>query len=239
MNKGYIIIDGKAITCDENGVREPIEYYDNLDQVLVEENVIEELEKKITNLEKELEQYPEVRKKYIPIYTYALIFAIVLLPFILKLLYISNGYAIGYLQLLFTTLAVSIPIGTVISLLDHYNYKIRRKIGYGILSKIRYLKKQIGKEKEIIESLKKDKTINLETKETKTVKINNDKSKIEDINQKLDFYNILGNHEDELYKYYQQGTLDKKIEGFSDEEQECTKEYLKENGPRLSRKLKG
>ena len=93
-------------------------------------------------------------------------------------------------------------------------------------------------EKEIIESLKKDKTMNLETKETKTVKINNDKSKIEDINQKLDFYNILGNHEDEFYKYYQRGTLDKKLEdSFSEEELECTKEYLEENGPRLSRKL--
>ena len=66
----------------------------------------------------------------------------------------------------------------------------------------------------------------------------NDKSKIEDINQKLDFYNILGNYEDEFYKYYQRGTLDKKLEdSFSEEELECTKEYLEENGPRLSRKL--
>ncbi len=127
MNKGYIIIDGKAITCDENGVREPIEYYDNLDQVLVEENVIEELEKKITNLEKELEQYPEVRKKYIPLYTYAIIAGIAFIPIVSKYLYAANGYELGYLHLLVVTRAVSIPIGAVGSALNQNNYKMIRK----------------------------------------------------------------------------------------------------------------
>ena len=38
MNKEYTYIDGKAIIKDENGNQTPTEYYDNLDEVLVQEN---------------------------------------------------------------------------------------------------------------------------------------------------------------------------------------------------------
>lgn len=40
MNKNYIYMDGKAIINDEMGNQTSIEYYDNLDQVLVKENII-------------------------------------------------------------------------------------------------------------------------------------------------------------------------------------------------------
>ena len=40
MNKGYTYIDGKVIISDENGNHTQSEYYDNLDKVLVQENVI-------------------------------------------------------------------------------------------------------------------------------------------------------------------------------------------------------
>ena len=41
MNKEYTYFNGKAIIRNENGNQPPIEYYDNLDAVLVQENVIE------------------------------------------------------------------------------------------------------------------------------------------------------------------------------------------------------
>ena len=42
MNKGLTYIDGKVIVSDENGNHTQIDYYDNIGNVLVKENLIEE-----------------------------------------------------------------------------------------------------------------------------------------------------------------------------------------------------
>lgn len=47
MNSSYTYINGKAIIFDENGNQVPINYYNNLDDVLVQENVVETIENKI------------------------------------------------------------------------------------------------------------------------------------------------------------------------------------------------
>ena len=47
MNKDYIYINENAIVTDDNGNQRVTEYYDNLDKVLVQENIIEEIEKRI------------------------------------------------------------------------------------------------------------------------------------------------------------------------------------------------
>ena len=47
MNKEYIYIQGKVIVKDENGTQTSLEYYDNLDKVLIQENLIESMEDKI------------------------------------------------------------------------------------------------------------------------------------------------------------------------------------------------
>ena len=57
MNKNYIYMHGKAIINDEMGNQTSIEYYDNLDQVLVKENIIETMEKRIKELENESKNY--------------------------------------------------------------------------------------------------------------------------------------------------------------------------------------
>ena len=44
MNKGYTYIDGMVIISDGNGNHTQSEYYDNLEKVLVQKNVIEAME---------------------------------------------------------------------------------------------------------------------------------------------------------------------------------------------------
>ena len=56
MNKEYTYINGKVIISDENGNKTQSEYYDNLDEVLVKENIIETMEDKIEELKKSSKQ---------------------------------------------------------------------------------------------------------------------------------------------------------------------------------------
>ena len=68
MNKEYTYIDGKVIISDENDNKTQSDYYDNLDEVLVQENLIETMEEKIQELEKESQSYKKSNKKhYIPV----------------------------------------------------------------------------------------------------------------------------------------------------------------------------
>lgn len=53
MNQEYTYIEGKAIVKTDKRVKEPIEYYDNLNEALVQENLIETMENNILSLEKE------------------------------------------------------------------------------------------------------------------------------------------------------------------------------------------
>lgn len=68
MNKEYTYIDGKVIISDENDNKTQSDYYDNLDEVLAQENLIETMEEKIQVLEKEIQLYKKNNKiRYIPI----------------------------------------------------------------------------------------------------------------------------------------------------------------------------
>lgn len=52
MNKEYIYIDGNIILEDEKGNRNPIEYRDNIDEILIQENIIETMENEKQELER-------------------------------------------------------------------------------------------------------------------------------------------------------------------------------------------
>lgn len=60
MNKEYVYIDIKVIISDENDKKTQSEYYDNLDKVLIQENLIETMEGKIQELESVSEYYKKI-----------------------------------------------------------------------------------------------------------------------------------------------------------------------------------
>ena len=60
MNKEYMYIDGKVVISDENGKQTLTEYSDNLDAILAQENVIETMENRILELEKDSQFYKKI-----------------------------------------------------------------------------------------------------------------------------------------------------------------------------------
>ena len=247
MNKGYTYIDGKVIISDENGNHTQSEYYDNLDKVLVQENVIEEMENRIQKLTKEIEKYPEAKKRYIPIYLYTALGAALVIPSLLLWAatgtnpYLSNIDTIfgSVNQVLFFTLASEIgllPFGSLFTLADYSNFSERAKRGKGLNSELEFLKLQIEKEKETLVSLQEEKTRDKENTKFRSTQVN-DKQQLKALRSYLELYYVLGYDEKKLSRLYQQGRLDEKLKKYYDEaEIELAKNYLEEKGPVLVKK---
>ena len=248
MNKEYTYFDGKAIIRNENGNQPPIEYYDNLDAVLVQENVIETMEDRISFLEEESKKYKTDRKHYIPI----------LLPMCTLLTAIFPSifaYGLGNADLYITTVntvfgpmneALLYTISTLpvlpfiggVEYIMYDKYKEGLKTGKGINCELEFLKKQVMEEREKLIELKKDKTVSDNKKEFRVVEVN-DLERLKALRSLFSLYYNLGYYDEKLYDYYQKGKLDSKLsERFNEEEIQAAKEYLEEKGPTLVKKRK-
>ena len=63
MNKEYTYLDGKVIVEDENGKKRVTEYSDKLDEILVQENLIEVMENKLSEVDKKIQNNDERLKR--------------------------------------------------------------------------------------------------------------------------------------------------------------------------------
>ena len=247
MNKGYTYIDGKVIISDENGNHTQSEYYDNLDQILVQENVIEEMESRIQKLTKEVEKYPEAKKRYIPMYLYSVLGVILIAPPLLVWTLTGINPYLGNIdtvfgsvnQVLFLTLATgscALPLGLVFTLTDYSKFRDRAKRGKGLNSELEFLKLQIDKEKETLVRLKEEKTRNNENTEFRSTQVN-DKQQLEALRSYSELYYVLGYDEKKLSRLYKKGKLDEKLHKYYDDaEIELAKKHLEEKGPVLVKK---
>ena len=247
MNKEYVYIDGKVIISDENGNHTQSEYYDNLDKVLVQENVIEEMESRIKKLTKETEKYSETKKRYIPIYLFTMLGDILIAPPLLLWALTGTNPYLGNMdtvfgsvnQVLFYTLttgAVVLPFGSLFTLADYSNFRDRAKRRKGLNSELEFLKLQIEKEKETLVSLQEEKTRDKENIEFRTTQVN-DKQQLEALRRYLELYYVLGYDEKKLSRLYQQGRLDEKLQKYYDDKEiELAKKYLEKKGPVLIKK---
>jgi len=246
MNKGYTYIDGKVIISDENGNHTQSEYYDNLDKVLVQENVIEEMESRIQELTKESKKYPESKRRYKPLCLYSALGVILVSPCLFWALTGINPYlcsidtAFGSVnQALFYALSgavCALPLGSLFTWIDYSNFRESAKKGKGISSELEFLKLQIEKEKETLVNLQKEKTRDKENTEFRSTQVD-DKQQLEALRSYLELYYDLGSNREKYYRYYQQGKLDKKLQKYYNESGvELAKEYLEEKGPVLVKK---
>ena len=246
MNKGYVEIGDIVIISDEDGNHTQSEYYDNLDQVLVQENVIEEMEERIQELRKESKNYPLVKKKYTPYLIYSAVAAVLVTPIIIGILTGTNPYlesvdtVYGTVnEALFHSLAfgaIVLPFTSLLTIPDYFNYKERVKKGKGINSELEFLKKQVEKEKEILTSLKKHKTKDNLSTEILSKKVD-DLQELKALREKLVLFYDLGSNEKKYYRYYQQGKLDEKLhEQCGTLDVDMVKEHLQEKGPTLVKK---
>ena len=241
MNKEYIYIQGKVIVKDENGTQTSLEYYDNLDKVLIQENLIESMEDKISYLEKESQDYKKYdNKHYIPI---ALPFSIFMttigVPAFNSWLSNTDNLCTS-VNTIFGTMNESVlysflffPLATLIDFEMYRDYKKSIKKEKGINNELEFLKKQLVIEKENLDGLKKDKTRNRENEEFRVVKVD-DLEILKILESWLNLYYDLGYDGEKYYKYYLQGKLDDKLgEYYNKTGINAAKRYLEEKGPTL------
>lgn len=228
MNKEYIYKDGKALVIDENDNQRTVDYCDNLDDVLVQENLIETMEKEIKNLEKEISGFKKESKfsKYLNILWPFLIFTLgplAIMPEICNLAGVNQvlnlpllgtldfGIAVGILG----STAFSIP-GTLMSLANYFKEKRFERDEKGKETQLEYLKKLLVEQKEDLEELKLDKS-NTKTSKDFSVSRVDDIEALKKLKNYLSFYYNLGCNEEKYFKYYQKGKLDNHLARFMNE----------------------
>ncbi len=250
MNKEYTYIDGKVIIRDEKGSQRPDDYYDNLDDVLVQENLIETMENRIAELEKESKKYKKYNKKrYIPtIFPMVTLMTTIGAPVLFYLLTGTNPLTISTdtvfgVQNLAVSLStifsmIFIPIGALVDVALYRQHKDFLKTADGVDSELEFLQKQLVDEKKELEELKEDKTRDREVTTFRVVTVD-DKQQISLLKNYLSFYFNLGYNVRKYYRYYQQGLLDEKLKkSFTPDGIEAAKEYLEEKGPTLAKTRK-
>lgn len=166
MNKSYIYIDGKAIVLDENSNHRVLEYQDNLDKILIQENIIETIKNKINELEVESKK----KKHFIPTDLIAIILILLIVPpLFLFTLTGSNPYLflintpwgnINQVLLITGTIStVALPLGGLLSLINYFEW--RKKINNQNIKKnnlLENLKEKLGIESKRLEELKNEKS---------------------------------------------------------------------------------
>jgi len=239
MNTEYTYIDGKVIVSDEYGNKIQAEYYDNLDKVLIQENVIETIDNRIKELQKEKDSYDikKVNKRYNPIYAYvtigATLAATVIGLLIAKSIYSDISMTDYILISSMADIGIALPIGTAFTWADYTQHKDRIKNLKGIDSELEFLKLQLEKEKNYLNNLKNDKCREKENTEFRSEKVN-DLDELRDLRNCMSLYYNLGSNDKKYYKYYTQGKLDKKLQKEYDVISiEKAKKYFEEKGPTL------
>lgn len=207
MNKEYTYKDGKVIIKDYDDNEREVDYFDNLNKVLVHENIIETMEILINDLEKAMEAFKDYDDNPLSIST-SLVLGFTF-PCIVKSIDginttsindLNNGelYAILLLPILPIMAASSIALS---------NYKTLRK-KKGCISQLTFLKKELEVEKKYVDKLKKPSLKNNKCIENKTIMVD-DKLQLEGLKNCLKLYYNLGYDYKKYDEHYKKKTLDK------------------------------
>ena len=236
MNKEYVYNNGKITIIDELGKKKNEEYYENIDEVLVLENVIETMENEIKKLEEECKKNEKNKTNklfcLVPILgsgIISLIAPLLIMPTLTNesiTSLINDPFYSNYILTLTSIIfPIGITIGTTLSIFEYLEYQKEIKKNAGIVSKLDYLKKEIIIKREQLKVLQNNKFIENKKNETRIVKVNdiNDLKKLKD---EMDQYYELGYNIDKYYKYYDKGNLDDNLPKYVDVN--YAKEYIKQ-----------
>lgn len=257
MNKEYIYIDGKIIVRDENGISFQKEYTDNIEDILVQENVLETINKEIESLEEEREKH-QIHKKnrFFPSFFCELFFYFLFIVAASFLVCSIEGSLQGDIHLY--TSKVDTAFGSINNVFLHVifglfifspvvffqqlslycNYKNRQKEEMGIESELNFLKKEFEKQSEILDNLKKNCQRKQKNLEYRTEKVN-DFERLEELKCLFDLYYQIGYEQEKYLAYYQKEILEKKLgTHYEDTDLERIKDYIEEKEPVLTKKRK-
>lgn len=241
MNIKYTYVDGKVIVSDEYGNQKLNEYYDNLEDVLVQENLIEELEKKITELNEKVSQIRQEKpKKFKPSYTFLFLFCLVLGYSLSYLVFNSLGLKEVLESILRNKVACSfifIPVpalftfvGIDLDFLEYCKYKDLENRENGIEAQLDYSMQQLVKEKEKLINLKSKKTRDCEYREFRTVNVPY-LERLKALRKYLKLYYELGSQVKHYHRSFEQGCLEEELEKEYDEDSIIVaKQFIEDKG---------
>ena len=225
MNKEYTYIDGKIIIRDSNGNQTQSEYYDNLEDVLIEENIIEEMESKINDLDEHISKIKKEKpKKTRPTYTLLLLISSLLGTLIVCWLLGADALKEAFINKL-ASLLIFVPgplaftlLGICMDSLEYFKYKELTNEEKGLENELDFLRRQLLKEKEKLTNLKISKSRNNESTEFRTVKVTA-LEELKTLRKYLELHYDLGCNGEAYYRYYQNGTLPKMLSNQYKEEE--------------------
>ena len=240
MNVSYTYIDGKAIIFDENGNQVPVEYYDNLEDILVQENVVETIENRINELSN-IKILP--KKRFIPLITIGVAIAILIAPLILSLISGSNLYTtyvdtilgkISFFKMIVIICGVTAgPLALICDIANHQIYNDFIKHNTARFCELEFLKKQLVEEKQKLENFKKEKPKEKEDPTFRVVKVN-DIEHLKQLKHYIELYYSLGYDLEKIYKHLKNGTLEEFFNNsYNTDDIQLAKDFLEENGPKL------
>lgn len=241
MNKEYFCVNNNVIVSDENGNQRVTEYYDNLDKVLIQENLIEEIEKRIIKLTSEANKYKH--RIFLPILPFGLVVIGILHCFIYDLIFPDPFINYPYNVLgtiissknaaLLSTTFVCLLIGGLSDINQFRYFKKDKNKGNGIAQELEYLKKRLEEEKQILSKLKEDKS-KYYTEMGYAPKKVDDINKLKALRDRLSLLYDLGYNKQKYKRWYQQGILDEKLENnYSYDDIRIIKNHLKNKGKTL------
>ena len=247
MNKEVTYIEGSnALVLDENNKESIREYSNNLNDILVQENVIEEIEKEIEGLEEKSEEFNKNGKGN-PFLSVLVCVCVFLCPFIwtsiLDWLLRGNAFnllaAFNTLESTFLCTFLSIVVGSGLSIV--FACDDSKQEERGRQASIEYLKKALEEEKQKLKEMKNEKTKESEeigkVSHSHITKINHSEEMIP-IYQRMQLYYDLGYNAPRICRYYSKhNELPNRMKRqYNEYGQELIREYIEEKGPTLVKK---
>ena len=241
MNKECIYINGNVLVEDENRKKKEVQYQDNIEEILYEENVIESIGNKRNELiYKKARINLKLKKKTNKVFRIILILSSIISAVIIPQTMISTTALLGVFHVkdvvTIALLIASIAFNVFDVVSEKKEKENLRKETSAITCELEFLYKQLDKEKEKLEELNNNKTKENIPEGLKISKIN-DRDLLENIKHNLELHYNLGYNLEKYYKYLEDGILEEKInEEYSQSDVDNAIEFLEEKGLMLSRR---
>lgn len=246
MNSTYSCLgNSKVLVTNENGKQRIVENYDNINEILIEENVIESIQNKVNELEKKNKKYEKINKKrYVPIMVIVSIFVTkVIFPMFFYAIDLNSftfyNDIIQFDEMCFFINFSTIFLATGIDIGAFIQHKKNQKKEKGIKSELEYLNKCLKKEQKKIQKMFDKGKCLKNSRRFCNFTVRSD-DKIDDLNRYLDFYYNIGYNSDKYYNYYLNGNMEEVLQRkYTDEDSVLVNEYFKnQSNDHVKKKVK-
>lgn len=239
MNEKYIeASNGQIVVLDENGKTRTVDNCSNLDAILEQENLVEEIEKKISEKSKKVDKSLLSKiSRFFPGYFIKTFIGCIGFYFLCSGVYLAFKVDFYEEEVLVETcihaykiliLPFSVIVGGFAQAIQTYFVICEAKKEKGFSSQLDYLKKRLDKEKEKLSSLKRESknktttndesTKQISTRPTDSPIINVDIENLRRLSDALRLYYKLGYDEKSLLSSLDNSTLDDELPGYSTRE---------------------